>query len=78
MTLLERLLQEAEELPPEDQERLAFELIKRVSDLSSPDLTPEWVAEIDRRLLEIDSGQANWVDWSDLRQQLWEGLDSRR
>lgn len=78
MTLLERLLQEAEELTPEDQERLAWMLIRRISELAPPDLSPEWVAEIDRRLNEIDSGQANWVEWSDLRDQLWEGLDSRR
>jgi hypothetical protein len=44
---------------------------------TEPDSTWEvaWSTEIERRVAEIDRGEAATISWADLRRKLWEGLD---
>jgi putative addiction module component (TIGR02574 family) len=73
MTLLERLFQEAEELPPEERERLAWMLMQSTTHQRDADAR-EFEAEIERRIALIDSGEAELIPWADVRRRLWETL----
>ena len=73
MTLLERLLHEAEELSPEDQERLAWMLMHSATHRSEADAS-DFEAEIERRIARIDAGEAELIPWTQVRRRLWETL----
>lgn len=73
MTLLERLLQEAEDLAPEDRERLAWMLMQSATHRSEADAS-DFEAELERRIACIDSGEAESIPWTQVRRRLWETL----
>jgi putative addiction module component (TIGR02574 family) len=67
----------AAELSVADRLRLIDDLAASVPDDQPPSLSDEWLAEIDRRSAEIDSGTARTESWLDVRRRLLHkvGLD---
>lgn len=69
----------AAELSVADQLRLIDDLAASMPDDQPPSLSEEWLAELERRSAEIDSGAARTEPWPDVRQRLMHqvGLDDR-
>ena len=69
----------AAELSVSDQLRLIDDLAASMPDDHPPTLSVEWLAELERRSAEIDSGSARTESWSEIRQRLMHrvGLDDR-
>ena len=57
-------------LPRAQRARYARELIASLEDAQGPDSEAAWLAEIERRVQELDAGEAEPVAWSDLRARL--------
>jgi len=72
------ILSAAAQLSVADRLRLIDELAASVPDDDPPSLSPEWLAEIERRSGEIDSGKVSTVPWAIVRERLWKkvGLDA--
>jgi putative addiction module component (TIGR02574 family) len=71
----ETIYHAAMQLPEQQRAHLAGLLINSLE--TEPDSTWEvaWCTEIERRVAEIDRGEAATISWADLRRKLWEGLD---
>ncbi|MHB1035822.1 MAG: addiction module protein [Pirellulales bacterium] len=69
----------AAELSITDQLRLIDDIAASMPDDQPPSLSEEWLAELERRSAEIDSGAARTESWSDIRKRLMHrvGLDDR-
>ncbi|MFO0871379.1 MAG: addiction module protein [Pirellulales bacterium] len=69
----------AAELPVADRLRLIDDLAASVPDDQPPSLSAEWLAEIERRSVEIDSGDVTTESWQEVRQRLLHrvGLDAK-
>jgi putative addiction module component (TIGR02574 family) len=65
-----QILKEALELPPEARGALAGSLIDSLDDQPEQGAEEAWAREIDRRLAQLDSGNAKLVSWLELRQRL--------
>jgi putative addiction module component (TIGR02574 family) len=68
----------AVQLPIEERMRLIDELWESIPEDDCPPLSPEWIAEIERRSAEIDAGTAELEDWESVRQRLFERVDAKR
>jgi len=55
------VLQSAQSLPESERIRLVEELLRSISPANSPHLTELWLAEMDRRSDEIDSGKVTGI-----------------
>ena len=64
------LLQEALDLDPEVRAALAASLLESLEQDIDEDVEAAWRAEIERRVAEIDSGQARLIPWSEVRDHL--------
>lgn len=73
----ESVLSAAAQLSVADRLRLIDELAGSVPDDEPPTLSPEWLAEIERRSAEIDTGTVSTIPWEEVRQRLQKkvGLD---
>ncbi|HZN65763.1 MAG TPA: addiction module protein [Tepidisphaeraceae bacterium] len=58
----EVLLKAVLNLPAEEREELAARLLGSVGDAEEAALGPEWKAEIEKRLKEIDDGSVEAID----------------
>ena len=65
------ILTSACQLPIDDRLRLIDDLASSVPDNHPPHLSPEWLAEIGRRSVEIDSGAVQTEAWSVIRDRLF-------
>lgn len=67
----------AAELSVADQQRLIDDLASAMPDDQPPTLSEEWLAELERRSAEIDSGLVRTVSWAEVRSRLMRqvGLD---
>ncbi len=63
----ESLLADASRLPPTERIQLIEALWDTVPADSLPPLGDEWLAEIERRTAEYDSGVAQTVPWEQIR-----------
>lgn len=61
----------ASQLPIDDRLRLIDDLAASVPDDHPPRLSPMWLAEINRRSDELDSGTVETESWSSIRQRLF-------
>lgn len=68
-TTYEEILQSARGLKQEDQARLVSALWTDLPDDLKPPLDSEWMAEIQRRSNEIDSGSVTTIPWSVVRER---------
>jgi putative addiction module component (TIGR02574 family) len=67
------ILEAALKLKPHEREMLVEELSRSLhGGFANEELEQEWMQEIERRSQEIDSGTAELVEWSDVRQRLAE------
>lgn len=65
-TLVEELSARAKTLPPEDRARLAEELLDSLQETIDADAEAAWEREIERRVVEIESGAAKLVPAEDV------------
>ena len=66
----EAILSAALTLPPEDREELAERLLRSLDGTDYVALSPEWKAEIERRMKEIDDGTAELIDGEEVMRWL--------
>ena len=71
----EKLLKEALSLGESDRASLAGALIESLDSGSDADAQQAWDAEIERRVMELESGSVKTVPWSEVRQRLFRGFD---
>ena len=62
---------EASQLPVDDRLRLIDALASSVPDDRPPQLSPDWLVEIEKRSNEIDSDAVVTEDWNDIRNRLF-------
>ena len=63
-------LQELLDLPVAERARYARALIESLDQSVHADADAVWLSEIERRSREIESGEVELVDWTDLREDL--------
>lgn len=74
---LQKLLDEARKLSPNDRVELAHELFESVDDeeLDEDQITPpaedaEWAEELQRRIAEMETGVVKGIPWEEVRLKL--------
>lgn len=72
------MLREALQLPPKARADIAGTLLRSLDVADDPSLEDTWVAEIGRRVAEVDSGKVKLMPWSRARRRLRAGLRSAR
>lgn len=70
MTDYESILTAASQLSPDDRLRLIDELSSSMPDDQPPQLSQEWLDEIQRRSKEIEEGSVKTESWEDVRARL--------
>lgn len=73
----EQLLQAALTLPEEERLELAEALLASQGSPGEPPLDPAWLAEIQRRSAEIDSGAVQLTPWTVVRDRVRQRLAGR-
>ena len=63
---VDELVRRGRELAPADRERLVNELLESLNEPAPSELSADWEAEIERRLLEYDTGAVMAVDAADV------------
>jgi putative addiction module component (TIGR02574 family) len=71
---VERLRNEALNLPRADRAELACELVQSLDGPIEPDAAKEWDAEILRRLGEVASGNARIIDRAEFARRMRERI----
>lgn len=66
----ERILQDALNLPEEERAEVAARLIESLEEATDPDLDEAWAAEIERRCVALDTGEAVTSDWEEVRRRI--------
>lgn len=67
MLTYERLLADAAQLPVADRIRLMDAISETLPDRSLPPLSDEWLAEIQRRSTEFNSGAVETIPWEQVK-----------
>ncbi len=62
-------------LPPDERAWLASELIASLDESADPDVEAAWAVEIERRIAELDSGEAETVGWEEARTRIRSALE---
>ncbi|MBI4703926.1 MAG: addiction module protein [Deltaproteobacteria bacterium] len=65
-------------LPREQRAELAHTLLLSLHEDADVDTAAAWVAEIERRAREVANGEAQLVDWDDVRERIAARLKARR
>jgi putative addiction module component (TIGR02574 family) len=71
MTEYQSVFSAASELSLADRLRLIDDLASTVPDDQPPSLPAEWLAEIERRSAELDSGAVQAQPWPEVRERLF-------
>ena len=69
-TRADTILGTALELPPDERAWLAEELIASLDQQRDADVEAAWATEIERRISEIESGEAETVSWEEARARI--------
>ena len=72
------IIDSALELPREERARVAREIIASLDDPADRDVDAAWLAEVERRLDEVDRGTAALVPWDTVRERAAERLRAAR
>lgn len=67
MLTYETLLADAAQLPVADRIQLMDAIWETLPDDSMPPLSDEWIAEIQRRSAEFDSGSVKTIPWEQVK-----------
>ncbi len=70
-----QLFDDAMQLPDDERAALAARLIESLDPATDQDAQAAWDAETQRRLEELDSGQATPIPWSKARKMILGALD---
>ena len=68
-----KLYEEAMRLDPDERAALTGLLIESLDPESEEGVEEAWIAEIERRMVELDSGTVQTVPWEELRARLFGG-----
>ncbi len=66
-----KLFEEAMRLDPKERAALTGLLIESLEPESEEGVEEAWVAEIERRMAELDSGTVQTVSWEELKSRLY-------
>ena len=69
-TRADSILDTALTLPSAERARIAAELIASLDEGEDTDVEAAWAAEIDRRVAEVESGEAETVSWEEARARI--------
>ncbi|MGE3077369.1 MAG: addiction module protein [Dehalococcoidia bacterium] len=75
MTRVEELLEQVKALSEDEQDEFRM-LYEGVSD--EPELSPEWQAEIRRRVEEVENGTARTRTWDEVKAALRARIDAAK
>lgn len=65
------LFQEAADLPDGDRAELAGMLIESLDGEPDPDVEVAWSEEVERRVRQVDAGEAELIPWEQVRSDLF-------
>jgi putative addiction module component (TIGR02574 family) len=71
------LFRDASELSEHDRATLAGLLIESLEAESEPDVEAAWLAEIERRVADVESGAVETIPWEEVRRRLLDRLNAR-
>jgi putative addiction module component (TIGR02574 family) len=71
------LFRDASELSEQDRATLAGLLIESLEAEPEPDVEAAWLAEIERRVADVESGAVQTVPWEEVRRRLLDRLNAR-
>jgi putative addiction module component (TIGR02574 family) len=66
------LLESILKLPERDRARIAAELIASLDGEPEAGVEAAWLAEVDRRITEVDEGKVQLIEWEVAKKQLTE------
>ena len=69
-TTADTILGTALALPPDERAWLAEELIASLDRYRDPEIEAAWAAEIERRIAEVELGEAETVSWEEARARI--------
>ncbi|WP_437287551.1 addiction module protein [Sorangium sp. So ce406] len=72
------MLAEALQLPPEERADVAKRLIDSLDGPADEDVEAAWLAEVERRLQDVDRGTATVKPWDEVRERLARRLRANR
>jgi putative addiction module component (TIGR02574 family) len=73
-TTVNTILGTALALPPDERAWLAAELIASLEEGTDADVEAAWAHEIEKRIAEVESGEAETTDWNEARARIRETL----
>jgi putative addiction module component (TIGR02574 family) len=65
-----QLLKRALKLSPEERTSLACSLIDSLENDFDPSAESDWMVEIDRRIRDLDAGDAKTVPWEEVQRRI--------
>jgi putative addiction module component (TIGR02574 family) len=71
-TSARKLFEEAMRLEPQERAALTGLLIESLEPESEEGVEEAWLAEIERRMAELDSGSVQTISWEELRARLYD------
>ena len=71
------LFRDASELSEQDRATLAGLLIESLEAKPEPDVEAAWLAQIERRVADVESGAIQTVPWEEVRRRLLDRLNAR-
>jgi putative addiction module component (TIGR02574 family) len=71
------VFRDASELSERDRATLAGLLIESLETEPQPDVEAAWLAEIARRVAEVEAGTVKTIPWDEVRQRLLDRLNGR-
>ncbi len=71
------ILKEALALPTQARAALAESIIDSLDQQTDENAELEWLAEIDRRIKEIDNGSVEMIPWEEAKRRLWTKLSPK-
>jgi len=72
------VLAQALELPPEERADVAKRLIASLDEPADADVEAVWLAEVERRLQDVDRGTAKFETWEVVRARIATRLHTNR
>jgi putative addiction module component (TIGR02574 family) len=78
MSTAERLLSEILALPVEERVKVAHRLLESLEELPDDDVDAAWIAELEKRARDVESGAVKPVSWETARGNIVDELRERR
>lgn len=78
MWSIDRIVEEASHLSPDEQAELVARLWDNIPEDACPSLSPAWKAEIADRIAEYERGEATTIPWETVLNAAQERLASRQ